>query len=240
MVDYHAVIGGPITQYSMHVRTGPRQLSDGGAWVVWLDGKAGCVAVEACTEATGSLGPSNDDSPAVQIEMRAAELERASAEGWPGRCPGIATTAEDWGWYDHLNRVVTEPSAGEPADSQWRAGYLAREIATHDDRETRDATAWAWDTSRPLAEQLAGASARDELAKRLLREIHDEDAATEQLAETAADDAGEAQDAANTAALVADLDARGPAYDAINDAFDAEDDAEDAPVGEIHKPDGAL
>jgi hypothetical protein len=205
MVDYHAVIGGPITQYSMHVRTGPRQLSDGGAWVVWLDGKAGCVAVEACTEATGSLGPSNDDSPAVQIEMRAAELE--DTEHWG---PAYVAISERWGFADHRHDDG-RTYEGQSSTAAYEAGFLAAEIESHEVRDHRDATAWSWDISRPIAEQLA-----------------------------AADDAGEAQDAANTAALVADLDARGPAYDAINDAFDAEDDAEDAPVCEIHKPDGAL
>ena len=33
------------------------------------------------------------------------------------------------------------------------AGFLARELVTHDDRETRDLSAWPWDPSRPIAGQ---------------------------------------------------------------------------------------
>jgi hypothetical protein len=108
------------------------------------------------------VGRANDSAP--EVEMRAAELERASIEAWWGSCPGIATTAEDWGWTDHLNGAIAEPLDGEPADSQWHAGWLAREIATQDVRESRDADAWAWDTSRPLAEQLAETADADALA----------------------------------------------------------------------------
>jgi len=49
-VDYHSIIGGPVTQAGLVVRDGPRQLS-AGDWVVWLEGKGGCVAVEAVTPA---------------------------------------------------------------------------------------------------------------------------------------------------------------------------------------------
>ena len=70
--------------------------------------------------------------------------------------------------------------------------------------------AWAWDISRPLADQLAE-TARDDAAADALTELDDQA------------DIEEARAAANTAALVADLDVKGPAYDAINDAFDASD-----------------
>ena len=50
VVDYHSVIGEPATQFNLRVRVGPQQL-DSGHWVVWLEGKAGCVYVEACTPA---------------------------------------------------------------------------------------------------------------------------------------------------------------------------------------------
>lgn len=53
-VDYHSIIGGPITQRDLVVRAGPQWM--GGSWVVWLTGKAGCVAVEACTPVEGSPG----------------------------------------------------------------------------------------------------------------------------------------------------------------------------------------
>lgn len=46
-VDYHAVIGGPVTAQTV-VRTDPWQLGDG-TWVVAIVGKAGGVAVAALT-----------------------------------------------------------------------------------------------------------------------------------------------------------------------------------------------
>lgn len=45
-VDYSSVIGEPPTQHNLIVRTDPQQLSSG-HWVVWLEGKAGCVHVDA-------------------------------------------------------------------------------------------------------------------------------------------------------------------------------------------------
>ena len=48
LVDYHSVIGGPVTQAGLIVRE-PVQLLGGHSWVVWLAGKAGCVFVEALT-----------------------------------------------------------------------------------------------------------------------------------------------------------------------------------------------
>lgn len=52
MVDYHAVIDEPATRFNMRVRVGP-QLMASGHWVVWLEGKAGCVYVGACTQTAG-------------------------------------------------------------------------------------------------------------------------------------------------------------------------------------------
>jgi hypothetical protein len=138
-----------------------------------------------------SLGPSNDDSPAVQIEMRAAEVLGAGF--------GPMTAGERDGYWGHPDQEFT------PSTDQL-AGWLCREINEAGSWEAR--TAWAWDISRPIAEQLAETAALDAQADR---------------EETIA--------AANTTALVADLDAKGPAYDALNDAFDAEDDAAYEPGG---------
>jgi hypothetical protein len=69
-----------------------------------------------------SLGPSNDASEAVQWEIRAAELATKHAP----------TDGETFdvrnGWYFHRD--------GYSPDATWSdhlAGWLAREIATHDD-----------------------------------------------------------------------------------------------------------
>lgn len=48
IVDYHSIIGGPITKAAMVVRE-PAQRLAGGQWVCWLRGKAGCVLCDAVT-----------------------------------------------------------------------------------------------------------------------------------------------------------------------------------------------
>lgn len=96
-----------------------------------------------------SLGPSNDEPAEVQVEMRAAEIERVSAEEI-GAPPVGFTANEDFGWDMHMAPAEYTHSVHF---AKRAAGYLARELATHDDRETRDADAWPWDPSRPIAEQ---------------------------------------------------------------------------------------
>ena len=48
-VDYHAMIGGPVTLAGATVRSGPHRMGD--HWSVWLEGKASSVDVEAVTRA---------------------------------------------------------------------------------------------------------------------------------------------------------------------------------------------
>lgn len=91
---------------------------------------------------TLSLGPSSDDPDNVKVEMRAAELEPMNLFGRDGR-----TMGERWGWEAH------ETNDSPISDSYGPAGWLHRELATHDDRETRDADAWPWDPSRVVAGQ---------------------------------------------------------------------------------------
>lgn len=111
-------------------------------------------------DATGSLGPSNDDSPAVQIEMRAAELDLwyvvddlsiSEGDGWDDD--------EINGWRTHCGLLSVGPST-----TPQLAGWLACEMTMHEARVVRDATAWAWDTSRPLSEQFAETAADDAAA----------------------------------------------------------------------------
>lgn len=52
-VDYSSVIGQPPTQRNLVVRTDPARL-DSGHWVVWLEGKVGCVSVDAVAPAAGA------------------------------------------------------------------------------------------------------------------------------------------------------------------------------------------
>lgn len=83
MVDYHAVIGEPATQFNMRARTSPQQM-DSGHWVVWLEGKSGSVSVDACTPATGSLGPSSDDL-AIDARVDWPSLDGEEQDGWHER-----------------------------------------------------------------------------------------------------------------------------------------------------------
>jgi hypothetical protein len=50
VVDYCSIIGGSPTAFGLVVRAGP-ELMGGHSWVVWLAGKSGCVACEACIPA---------------------------------------------------------------------------------------------------------------------------------------------------------------------------------------------
>jgi hypothetical protein len=104
--------------------------------------------------ATLPLGPSNDDSPAVPIEMRAAEI------GGCGFMGKLRSDDEKTGWSDHWlsHDLDDEDPAG------WLASWLGREIAIGGD----DSTAWAWRTDRPLAEQLAETTEWDAAADRIV------------------------------------------------------------------------
>ncbi len=114
--------------------------------IIGVDVKA--YACRKC-DAVGvrSMGRANDSTQAVKVEMRAAEIA-LSARGKPGHLRG---EDEASGNCDHF-------TGGDLADEDprgWLAGWLSAEIRSHESREIRDATAWAWDISRPLAEQLA-------------------------------------------------------------------------------------
>lgn len=101
LVDYCSVIGGPPTQLRLEVSDGPQLMSD--QWVVWLKGKAGCVAVDACIP-----------SEVVNVAADRALIEAA------GEGPWALSKAYDYGEaargkpngakvYD----VLTEPDGAE-------------------------------------------------------------------------------------------------------------------------------
>jgi hypothetical protein len=115
--------------------------------LTWAVPACGRVVAERCCPLYGcgqllSLGPSNDDSPAVQVEMAAAERIADISHRGGG---------ESDVWCDDR---TTEYAGGEWQD-QFNAGY------------------WAWDTSRPLAEQLAETARDDAEADALLDEINE-------------------------------------------------------------------
>lgn len=134
------------------------------------------------------LGPANDeDNSYVHQEMAAAEFARQRR---------IVDVAVQQGFLDHAD----DADPPELVGPGWRAGWLARELATHG-----DADAWLWDPTEPVAGQY-------EQLEETRREL-DAQAARE-----------EARSARNPAALVADLNAKGQAYGALNDQMDAEDE----------------
>lgn len=88
----------------------------------------------------------NDRPRNVQIEIRAAELAS-------GNQPLIWETH---GAADHVvdisGRLATVSTASL-AFLDWWSGWLWSELRTHDARDERDADAWPWDPSRPVAGQ---------------------------------------------------------------------------------------
>lgn len=110
-----------------HVR---RQTRGRNAWMHQLDCyKEFPVCICLDCGAWLSLGPANDEPEAVRVEIRAAELttlDRCSLEQWP--C-GM-TDQEPHGWIGHKH----DDTPIEPRASYW-AGYLAREIATHENED---------------------------------------------------------------------------------------------------------
>jgi len=105
----------------------------------------------------GSLGPSNDDSPAVQVEMRAAELEAWIAVD----CLLVSNALEPMerdGWRTWVDNGDPTPDS-EP-------GWLAAEMYTAGADERPEA--WSWYISRPIADQLAETAADDAAADALV------------------------------------------------------------------------
>lgn len=83
-----------------------------------------------------TFGPSNDEPSNVQEEIEAAREEHNYGHLGDG-------------WIDHQYDSGPVGFVG----TTWRADWLAREMFTHDEREFRDANAWPWDPSRPVAGQ---------------------------------------------------------------------------------------
>lgn len=87
------------------------------------------------------FGPSNDDLPEVQLEIRAAQYD----------CdPDTMDFDTMQGWIGHSCKTDPSPTAEITA---WHIGWLARELSTHRELETRDANAWPWDPTRSVAGQ---------------------------------------------------------------------------------------
>lgn len=100
-------------------------------------GKCGAVGVYPL------FGVSDDLDLHVKHEIAAAEIVARLQTG-----PHQMTNAE----FDGYNSDESSPFADLAA---WHIGWLAAE-ATHDHSD-----GWAWDASRPIAEQLAGTAADD-------------------------------------------------------------------------------
>lgn len=121
IVDYHSIIGGPITQPGMVVRAGPQLMC--GHWSVWLKGKAGSVAVEACTAPPYDLawdraiidaareGATDWDELALGEEYDFGEASRGKPNG------------------ALVHDVLTEPIEGAPMFERCRPVHAAFVIA---------------------------------------------------------------------------------------------------------------
>lgn len=75
----------------------------------------------------------------MNIEIRAAEIEQIDDHIQPDEIGGMS---------DHASATDLVGSSRER-----EAGWLAREMITHYDRVARDANAWPWDITRPVAGQ---------------------------------------------------------------------------------------
>ena len=104
------------------------------------------VVTRRCTcGALLAIGPANDQPAAVKIEIRAARIAGR------GKLPGKWSESLGWAVHAEAADVAVDHDLAKPA-GEW-AGWLARELSTHDDRATRDADAPEWDMTRPIAEQ---------------------------------------------------------------------------------------
>lgn len=108
-VDYHSLIGGPVTDPGMVVRGEPWQLGQGD-WVVRLEGRAGGVAIEALTPAVplhprAVLAHEKVCTIARDVGEQADKCERAAVLG-----DGFDAAYHSQ-FADHLARIVQLHSA---------------------------------------------------------------------------------------------------------------------------------
>jgi hypothetical protein len=98
-----------------------------GWYVKFADGETRLVTTERCWACKEwlALGKANDASEAVQIEKRAAELALIPAGAF-------VTSDAQSGWYCSANDLDLPPWPHCP--DAW-AGWFARCIAEHDDKE---------------------------------------------------------------------------------------------------------
>ncbi len=89
LVDYCSIIGEPPTEFNMTVRWGPQKMASG-HWVVWLIGKPGCVAVEACVKPTKPLQCKGESAGFRWVGPNQSDLESDNSlkkpvppEQWP-------------------------------------------------------------------------------------------------------------------------------------------------------------
>lgn len=136
----------------------PKACKHDAAIYTWRENHVGpvasqCSPVFGCG-ATLSLGPSNDDGSSVKVELRSAELD-----AWyiADDLPVIQETGwsehEIDGWGAHCSRGDLVGPLADLIRPEFDAGWLACEMTMHEIHEERDAHAWPWDPTRPLAGQ---------------------------------------------------------------------------------------
>lgn len=110
------------------------------------DALCGIPAHDYCGRcgATPSLGPSNDEPPEVQIEIRAAEI--AAWAAYDGLTVSIEAPDAIDGW---LGRFTSDPTQAESEC----AGWLAAEMSVLNMGSVGPIDSWPWDPTRPVAGQ---------------------------------------------------------------------------------------
>lgn len=135
------------------------------------------------------LGPSNDEPASVQVEILAAEVGQ-SPDVWRRYMDLDADIEADLvrlvGVGNPLGLGALSPDAQHvhmsPLPAAWTAsdiacywsGWLALEMSSHDGHEARDAAAWPWDVTRPIAEQEGEIARTIDLTANVLEGIGDE------------------------------------------------------------------
>ena len=100
-----------------------------------------------------TFGPTNDAS--VQSEIRAAELEAWAVVDELDLPAAGALEHECDGWLMHCRGGDLLGPLAHTVRSAVDAGWLACEMSRHEERGERDAGAWTWDPTRPVAGQYA-------------------------------------------------------------------------------------
>lgn len=69
-VDYHSIVGGPVTSTGHTIRAVERRPNNYGRDVAWVTGKAGCVALDALTPSPANNKKALKDCHGLEMKRR--------------------------------------------------------------------------------------------------------------------------------------------------------------------------